>query len=73
MDLDNDKGHEKVVDCVTKHLIESVQQVDQHVSDNVATYYKYNICIATLLVINVNLYCTLYRIVQTFDGHWGKF
>ena len=36
MDLDNDKAHEKVVDCVTEHLIESVQQVDQHVSDNVA-------------------------------------
>ena len=36
-ELDNDKVHEKaVVDCVTEHLIESVQQVDQHVSHNVA-------------------------------------
>ena len=35
MELD-DKNHKKVANCVTKYLIESVQQIDQHVSDNVA-------------------------------------
>ena len=37
MELDDDKRHEKVATCVTEHLIESVQQVDQHVSNNVYT------------------------------------
>ena len=37
MELD-DKKHEKVAACVTNHLIESVQQVDQRVSDNVVIY-----------------------------------
>ena len=41
-ELDNDKVHEKVVECVAEHLIESVQQVGQHVSDNVATYNEFN-------------------------------
>ena len=32
MELDDDKAHKKVASCVTTHLIEGVQQVDQNVS-----------------------------------------
>ena len=54
-ELDNGEVHEKaVVDCVTEHLIESVQQVYQHVSDNVAimkTAGVYNALVVLLLTL----------------------
>ena len=43
LEIDDEKiAHEKVVNCVTNCLIESIQQVDQHVSYNVLSYnHKY--------------------------------